>query len=280
MRHGNAHRKLNRTAEHRKAMFANMCAALIKHEQIITTLPKAKDLKRVIDKYITLAKRGDLNSRRLCAARLGDEDMTKKLFDVLAQRYKSRSGGYARVVKAGFRYGDMAPRAVIEFIDRDQAATVFGDLLVQQRAEEGGGEQTHHGSRRDGKDRRAFGHPEIVPFVTFISDDAVLFSPVGDLAPVVEERLRNIVVREVGEVVVGARGERPGEKRNIGRVDDFDGCVAGLAIDRRADGGVPWRKRGDLSGLRHGRDACRGSGPGECLATDGGALSILRSRRQ
>jgi len=102
-------------------MFSNMAAALIKHEQIVTTLPKAKDLKRVMDKYITLAKRGDLNSRRLAASRLGDEAMAKKLFDVLAPRYKDRQGGYTRVLKAGFRYGDSAPRAVIELVDRDEA---------------------------------------------------------------------------------------------------------------------------------------------------------------
>jgi len=102
-------------------MFSNMAAALIKHEQIVTTLPKAKDLKRVMDKYITLAKRGDLNSRRLAASRLGDEAMTKKLFDVLAPRYKDRQGGYTRVLKAGFRYGDSAPRAVIELVDREEA---------------------------------------------------------------------------------------------------------------------------------------------------------------
>jgi len=98
-----------------------MAAALIKHEQIITTLPKAKDLKRVVDKYITLAKRGDLNSRRLAVARLRDEDMVKKLFDVLGPRYKARSGGYTRVLKAGFRYGDSSPRAVIELVDRDES---------------------------------------------------------------------------------------------------------------------------------------------------------------
>jgi large subunit ribosomal protein L17 len=102
-------------------MFSNMAAALIKHEQIVTTLPKAKDLKRVIDKYITLAKRGDLNSRRLAAARLRDDDQVKKLFDVLGPRYKNRNGGYARVLKAGFRYGDSAPRAVIELVDRDES---------------------------------------------------------------------------------------------------------------------------------------------------------------
>ncbi|MEQ1577993.1 MAG: 50S ribosomal protein L17, partial [Hyphomicrobium sp.] len=100
----------------------NMAAALIKHEQIITTLPKAKDLKRVMDKYITLAKRGDLNSRRLAASRLRDEDMAKKLFDILGPRYKDRNGGYCRVLKAGFRYGDSAPRAVIELVERDTAA--------------------------------------------------------------------------------------------------------------------------------------------------------------
>jgi large subunit ribosomal protein L17 len=121
MRHGSLGRRFNRDSAHRQAMFSNMAAALIKHEQIVTTLPKAKDLKRVIDKYITLAKRGDLNSRRLAAARLRDEDMVKKLFDVLAPRYKNRNGGYSRVLKAGFRYGDSAPRAVIELVERDES---------------------------------------------------------------------------------------------------------------------------------------------------------------
>jgi large subunit ribosomal protein L17 len=119
MRHGSLGRRFNRDSAHRQAMFSNMAAALIKHEQIVTTLPKAKDLKRVMDKYITLAKRGDLNSRRLAAARLRDEDMVKKLFDTLAPRYKNRNGGYTRVLKAGFRYGDSAARAVIELVDRD-----------------------------------------------------------------------------------------------------------------------------------------------------------------
>ncbi|PPD26584.1 MAG: 50S ribosomal protein L17 [Hyphomicrobium sp.] len=121
MRHGKLGRRFSRDSSHRQAMFSNMAAALIKHEQIVTTLPKAKDLKRVIEKFITLAKRGDLNSRRLAAARLRDEDMTKKLFDVLATRYKNRAGGYTRVLKAGFRYGDSAPRAVIELVDRDES---------------------------------------------------------------------------------------------------------------------------------------------------------------
>ena len=112
-------RRFNRDVAHRQAMLSNMAASLIRHEQIVTTLPKAKDLKRVMDKYITLAKRGDLNSRRLAASRLRDEDMAKKLFDVLGPRYKDRAGGYTRVVKAGYRYGDMAPRAVIELVDRD-----------------------------------------------------------------------------------------------------------------------------------------------------------------
>ncbi len=119
MRHKKLGRRFGRQSAHRQAMFSNMAASLIRHEQIVTTLPKAKDLKRVIDKYITLAKRGDLNSRRLAAARLGDEDMVKKLFDTLAPRYKDRAGGYSRVIKAGFRYGDSAPRAVIELVDRD-----------------------------------------------------------------------------------------------------------------------------------------------------------------
>jgi large subunit ribosomal protein L17 len=119
MRHKKLGRRFSRDSSHRQAMLSNMAAALIKHEQIVTTLPKAKDLKRVIDKYITLAKRGDLNSRRLAASRLRDEDQVKKLFDVLAPRYKNRAGGYSRVLKAGFRYGDSAPRAVIELVDRD-----------------------------------------------------------------------------------------------------------------------------------------------------------------
>jgi large subunit ribosomal protein L17 len=119
MRHGKLGRRFNRDSSHRQAMMSNMAASLIRHEQIVTTLAKAKDLKRVIDRYITLAKKGDMNSRRLTASRLRDDDMVKKLFDTLAPRYKERAGGYTRVVKAGFRYGDAAPRAVIELIDRD-----------------------------------------------------------------------------------------------------------------------------------------------------------------
>ena len=119
MRHGFRGRRFNRTSEHRKAMFANMSAALIKHEQIVTTLPKAKDLRPVVEKLITLAKRGDLNSRRLAMGQLRDATMVKKLFDVLGPRYNARSGGYTRVLKAGFRYGDNAAMAVIEFVDRD-----------------------------------------------------------------------------------------------------------------------------------------------------------------
>jgi large subunit ribosomal protein L17 len=122
MRHGIAHRKLNRTPEHRKAMFANMCAALIKHEQITTTLPKAKELRPVVEKLVTLGKRGDLHARRQAIARIRDIAMVKKLFEVIGPRYKERNGGYTRVLKAGFRYGDNAPVAVIEFVDRDEAA--------------------------------------------------------------------------------------------------------------------------------------------------------------
>ena len=119
MRHGFRGRRFNRTTEHRKAMFANMAAALIKHEQIVTTLPKAKDLRPVVEKLITLGKRGDLHARRLAMSQMRDETMVKKLFDVLGPRYKDRNGGYTRVLKAGFRYGDNAPLAVIEFVDRD-----------------------------------------------------------------------------------------------------------------------------------------------------------------
>ncbi len=119
MRHGFRGRRFNRTTEHRKAMFANMAAALIKHEQIVTTLPKAKDLRPVVEKLITMGKRGDMHARRLAMSKLRDEAMVKKLFDVLGKRYQDRNGGYTRVLKAGFRYGDNAPMAVIEFVDRD-----------------------------------------------------------------------------------------------------------------------------------------------------------------
>jgi large subunit ribosomal protein L17 len=122
MRHGVAKKKLNRTSAHRGAMFANMAASLIKHEQIVTTLPKAKALRPVVEKLVTLAKRGDLAARRLVVSRMGDETQAKKLFDVLAPRYKARAGGYTRVLKAGFRHGDNAAVAVIEFVDRDESA--------------------------------------------------------------------------------------------------------------------------------------------------------------
>ena len=122
MRHGHGHRKLNRTHEHRTAMFANMAASLVKHEQIVTTLPKAKELRPVLERLITLAKKGDLASRRLVASRMRDETQTKKLFDVIGPRYAGRAGGYLRIMKAGFRHGDNAAVAVIEFVDRDISA--------------------------------------------------------------------------------------------------------------------------------------------------------------
>ena len=122
MRHGNAHRKLNRTAEHRRAMFANMCASLIKHEQIVTTLPKAKELRPIVERLVTLGKKGGLSMRRQAISEMRDADMVKKLFDVLAPRYKDRHGGYTRIIKAGYRYGDSAAMAVIEFVDRDPEA--------------------------------------------------------------------------------------------------------------------------------------------------------------
>ena len=120
MQHRRLGRRFSRDPGHRQAMFSNMAASLIRHEQIVTTLAKAKDLKRVVDKYITLAKRGDLNSRRLAASRMRDEAMVKKLFDVLGPRYKERAGGYTRVLKAGYRHGNSAPVAVIELVDRDE----------------------------------------------------------------------------------------------------------------------------------------------------------------
>jgi large subunit ribosomal protein L17 len=122
MRHGSGYRKLNRTAEHRKAMFANMACSLIEHEQIKTTLPKAKEMKRIADKLVTLSKRGGLHARRLAAAQLKQDAAVKKLFETLGPRYKERQGGYTRVLKAGFRYGDMAPMAILELVDRDPDA--------------------------------------------------------------------------------------------------------------------------------------------------------------
>ncbi|MGE0846314.1 MAG: 50S ribosomal protein L17 [Flavobacteriaceae bacterium] len=122
MRHGKAGRKLNRTSSHRKAMFANMAASLIKHEQVVTTLPKAKELKPIVEKLITLGKRGDLHARRQAISQIGDREMVAKLFETLGPRYKDRNGGYSRVLKAGFRYGDNAAMAVIELVDRDPDA--------------------------------------------------------------------------------------------------------------------------------------------------------------
>ncbi|HUF87381.1 MAG TPA: 50S ribosomal protein L17 [Thermohalobaculum sp.] len=127
MRHGHGHRKLNRTAEHRQAMLANMACSLIEHEQIKTTLPKAKELRPYVEKLITLAKRGDLHARRLVASRIQQDGAVKKLFETLGARYKERQGGYARVLRAGFRYGDMAPMAIVELVDRDPEARGAAD---------------------------------------------------------------------------------------------------------------------------------------------------------
>jgi large subunit ribosomal protein L17 len=136
MRHGMSGRKLNRTSSHRKAMFANMCVALLKHEQIKTTLPKAKDLRPIVEKLITLGKRGGLHAKRQAYAVLRDDFVTSKLFDGLASRYKDRKGGYTRVLKAGFRHGDAAAMAVIELVDRDPAAKGQDSGPVQEIAEE------------------------------------------------------------------------------------------------------------------------------------------------
>ena len=122
MRHGYARRKLGRTAAHRTAMFANMSASLIKHEQIVTTLPKAKELRPFVEKLVTLAKKGDLHARRLAISKVRDVDQVGKLFSTLGPRYQGRAGGYIRVLKAGFRHGDNAAMAVIEFVDRDVSA--------------------------------------------------------------------------------------------------------------------------------------------------------------
>jgi len=144
MRHGFALRKLNRTHEHRKAMFANMASALIKHEQITTTLPKAKELRPIVEKLVTMAKHADKNKaralhlRRLAVARIRDETQAKKLFDTLGPRYAARDGGYIRIMKAGFRHGDNAPMAVIEFVDRDEAAKGLdsGPTMIEDGDEE------------------------------------------------------------------------------------------------------------------------------------------------
>ena len=134
MRHAMAGRKLNRTSAHRKAMFANMAASLIKHEQIKTTLPKAKDLRPYVERLVTLGKRGGLHARRQALSILRDEVMTAKLFGTLAERYASRNGGYTRVLKAGFRYGDAAPMAIIEFVDRDVSAKGQDSGPTQEQA--------------------------------------------------------------------------------------------------------------------------------------------------
>ena len=133
MRHRQSGRKLNRTSSHRKSLFKNMAQALLKHEQIVTTLPKAKELKRVVEKLITLGKKGNLHSRRLAFNQIRDKDMVSKLFDNLAKRYSDRKGGYTRVLKAGFRYGDSAPMAVIELVDRDENAKGAGEINAPKR---------------------------------------------------------------------------------------------------------------------------------------------------
>ena len=135
MNHGAGYRRLNRTHEHRKALFANMAGSLIEHEQIKTTLPKAKELKRVVEKLVTLAKRGDLHARRQAASQLKQDKHVARLFEILGPRYKDRQGGYVRVLKAGFRYGDMAPMAIIEFVDRDTSAKGAADKAREEAAE-------------------------------------------------------------------------------------------------------------------------------------------------
>jgi len=147
MYHGRQKRRFNRTAEHRKAMFANMSQALIKHEQIITTLPKAKDLRPVVEKLVTLGKRGDLHARRQAIAQIKDVALVRKLFDVLGPRYKDRNGGYTRVLKAGFRYGDNAAMAVIEFVDRDESGIIeFVDRDESARGKDSGPVQSAEAS--------------------------------------------------------------------------------------------------------------------------------------
>ena len=135
MRHQIAHRKLNKTSSHRKAMFANMAASLIEHEQIVTTLPKAKEMAPIMDKLVTLAKKGDLAARRSALSTVRNEDAVRKLFAVMGERYKDRNGGYTRVLKAGYRFGDAAPMAIIEFVDRDVTAKGKDSGPVQAKAD-------------------------------------------------------------------------------------------------------------------------------------------------
>ena|SRR5690554_1895474 len=139
MRHGRSGRRLNRTTSHRKALFTNMAASLIEHEQIVTTLPKAKELRPIVEKLVTLGKRGDLHARRQAISRIGSETLARRLFDTIAPRYADRHGGYLRIMKAGFRQGDNAPMAVIEFVDRDVSAKGAADRarLEAEENEEG-----------------------------------------------------------------------------------------------------------------------------------------------
>jgi large subunit ribosomal protein L17 len=139
MRHGRSGRRLNRTVSHRKALFSNMAASLIEHEQITTTLPKAKELRPIVEKLVTLGKRGDLHARRQAIAAIGSDTLAKRLFDTIAPRYASRNGGYLRIMKAGFRHGDNAAMAVIEFVDRDTSAKGAADR-ARAEAEDAGNE--------------------------------------------------------------------------------------------------------------------------------------------
>ena len=138
MRHKLGHRILNKSTSHRKAMFANMAASLIEHEQIVTTLPKAKEMAPLMDKLVTLAKKGDLAARRQALSKVRNEDAVRKLFDVMGERYKDRNGGYTRVLKAGFRHGDNAPMAVLELVDRDEDARGAGDKARHEAELEAG----------------------------------------------------------------------------------------------------------------------------------------------
>lgn len=140
MRHGKSGRRLNRTASHRKAMFANMAASLIEHEQIVTTLPKAKELRPIVEKLVTLGKRGDLHARRQVISAIRSDSLARRLFEQIAPRYAERHGGYTRIMKAGFRYGDNAPLAVIEFVDRDVTAKGAADKARLEAAEAAGEE--------------------------------------------------------------------------------------------------------------------------------------------
>ena len=269
MRHGKVHRKLNRKHEHRRAMFANMAAALIKHEQIVTTLPKAKDLRPIVEKLVTLGKRGDLHARRQAIAEMRDVAMVKKLFEVIGPRYKDRNGGYTRVLKAGFRYGDSAPVAVIEFVDRDVEAKGQDSGPVQERG------------RKPRRRRRR----ERAADATCIARQGRLWPPFCLRSPLCSRRFRRRAAAQDGLISAAERGETlvvrrllaEGAARQHPRRPRPHGAAGGDAAQscRRRPPAHQRRRRRQCQGLRPGhavsRRRRRGSGRNPQADAGGGA---------